>query len=207
MNSKSRRIEEQFAQMSDDDSDAKSSDGGDSRDECSEAATYVNQLIARMNGVEQNQSAGSLLQSGPVLQPIDDQPLKAESIFESDRPVAVSEESITIPQVRKPQRPVVMEEDLERLREAANISATGHLNSFETKQLYSSIYLYLILATGQFLLSIALIAMSHSILSTPYYVSVAVALGGLFCTSKYFRLTNRLGRLRKQQLGNLLRER
>ena len=133
MNSKSRRIEEQFAKISDDDSGVISSDSGDSRDECSEAAQYVNQLIARMNGGDQNQGEASLLSPDPIHDPLDDPQPELESFCEADRSVAVSEESIVSTQVRKPQRPIVMEADLERLREAANISATGHLNSFETK--------------------------------------------------------------------------
>lgn len=179
----------------------------DSQD-CTEAVDYVNQLIARMNGLEDQEepmATPEVMLTEPIMT-APQEPANVESVpptttvrpeprpasvhptepISSVTPVAAPAES------RKPHRPVVMAADMERLREAANISMSGALNSHETRSLYRMILAYLVLASGLILTSLLLVTMAGAANEMAYYSAVIASLVAALATWKYMRSTKRL---------------
>ena len=95
-------------------------------------------------------------------------------------------------QMRIAHRPLVMAADMQRLREAANLSMSGMLKSLDQKYLMRKAYAYLCVSAGFIAASMILLSMSPQISSVAYVASaISTGIAGLTAW-KYTGVARRL---------------
>ncbi len=178
-------------------------------DRCTEAMDYVNQLIARMNeGSESGPTTPKPPTPAPVAKPKPpkqqqqkERPSLAQRTSSTslkkkpEQPAKSEDETTETPeekQLRIAHRPLVMAADMQRLREAVNLSMSGMLKSLDQKYLMRQAYAYLVVSGGFIATSMILLSMSPAISSASYIASgISTCIAGL-AAWKYAKAARRL---------------
>ncbi len=112
-----------------------------------------------------------------------------------DKPSAAAE-AVVPPEPKRPAkvrrqatRPGDVHADLERLREAANLTAFGALHTFDCRSLVRRSYIYLAFSVASVFLSTALVELTTAVNSMAYFLSVATMLLAVWSTWRYFSST------------------
>jgi hypothetical protein len=177
----------------------------DSDHDCTEALDYVNQLIARMNGDESPPAKQppspppSVIKTEP--RPTETRPTTAQKPSSSvTRPKAperpskpvVKSETAEERQMRIAHRPLVMAADMQRLREAVNLSMSSTLKSLDQRYVLRQAYAYLVICGGFIGSSMILLSMSPRLSSASYAASALAAGVAALAAWKFAKVVRRL---------------
>ncbi len=185
---------------------------GPSEEDQFDAQEYVRQLIVRMGG-QPKQAPKSTPTAAPATPPVvspapsspptptnasPSMPRSEGSRGRTPRAAELSDAVMSDPTA--PRRAPNMSVDIEKLREAVNISTSSHIQGSEYRVVNNQTHVYLLCSVLGMFLCMTFLTLSHSTFSISHLASIACLIGAGWATRRFIASTATLSQLRNREI-------
>lgn len=98
-------------------------------------------------------------------------------------------------------RQTIQPQDMERMREAANISTRIVLDSHEIQRIYRMMFAYIVLVVGSVSASLTLVSLARGTNEWGYTAAIVATAVAIYATWRFISLTSRLVKVKSQPNG------
>ena len=191
---------------------AKVSDGDNENvDATAEAIDYVKKIIARQRA-KAGESPDPTQEDAPELVSKNDDETTESGITSSGSPqltdASTAPEKATLDSLgvassvkERQKRQTIQPKDIERMREAANISAKVVLDSHETQRIYRLMFAYLVLVVGSISASLTLVSLTQGTHELGYTAAIIATALAAYATWRFISLSSQLAKVKDQSNG------